>query len=44
MFMAHVLCDISEFSSTEVVSIPEWEEKAEYGEISDKKSLQIPLS
>lgn len=42
--MAHVLRDIFEFSSAEVMSIPEWEEKAEYGKVSDKKSLQIRLS
>lgn len=42
--MAHVLSDIFEFSSTEVMSIPEWEAKVIYGEVSDKKSLQIETS
>lgn len=42
--MARVLSDIFEFCSTEIVSIPEWEAKAVYGEVSDKKSLQIPTS
>lgn len=42
--MAHALSDIFEFSSTEVTSIPEWEAKAVYGEVSDKKSLQILTS
>ena len=44
VFMAHVLSDIFEFSSTEVMSIPEWEAKVVYGEVSDKKSLQIETS
>jgi len=42
--MAHVLSAVVEFSSTEVVSIPEWEAKVVYGEVSDKKSLQKPTS
>lgn len=42
--MACVLSDIFEFCSTEIVSIPEWEAKAVYGEVSDKKSLQMPTS
>lgn len=33
--MAHIL---SEFTNTEVMSIPEWETKGVYGEVSDKNS------
>lgn len=43
VFMAYVLFVTFDFSSTEVMSIPEWEAKVMHGEVPDKRSMQIMI-
>lgn len=43
VFMAYVLSVTFDFSSTEVMSIPEWEARVLYGEVPDSKSMQIMI-
>lgn len=40
----HGICVTFDFSSTEVMSIPEWGARVLYGEVPDNKSIQIMVS
>lgn len=42
--MAYVLSVTFDFSSTEVLSIPKWEAEVVYGEVCDKKWMQMMIS